>query len=599
MYAKEILMKRPLICLTIYLALFAACALGAQAAPRFVFHKGDKLTYQFSSDFSSSAGGQSMTGNLSGVATLQVLSVSKDGTAKIKMVTAGSGSFEGGGQSMPLSDGAPSGVLLTVKPNGVITQIQATNGKVTSAFGDVGGDLGSMDKLMNAGNIIKMQLIYSYTLFGVYLPSQTPALKGSWKGIWKQESFHMSFADFNSKQSSKTQRQMKNVPVTYTYLGNRDYHGVSCMAINCNLPDSSDLGGTQGVKQTIFFDAAKGRLAGIETKMNASQTAGQVTAKVVGTTSIVLDESGASAAAIGGGMPDFSGGLPEPKSFNEINAYPEPPQPQPAPKAKPAKPAKATKPVPAPAKPVLKPATPAVPAKPAVRPSAPTVPAVPHFIFKPGEVLVYEITYYEKAQPGTPQESETNLKGTVKLTTVSVGADGVAKLKLVTVGSGAGTLAGKTMLIKNGVPSVALLTVKPDGAITELQDGVGNKAQQVGNTVDTIDASYSLQMFIVGGTRLFGLQLPDKRPKEGDKWSETLAPGNAPELKPTSYAFLGTRKYRGTDYLAFVRSKPDIKSGTKVGDTIYFDDLQGRVVWAGEQISAPTSTSKMFIILQK
>jgi hypothetical protein len=248
--------------------LFVVPAVGAAAsAPQFVFHKGEKLTYTVSQKMGGAGKSGSYSANLNGKAVLRVLSVQADGTAKVEMTTTGSGRMASGGESMALTNKRPQSVVVVVKPNGAIAQLLNAAGKQTSF-------VQGMADMMDAGALTQVPIIATYALFGLCLPDKLPGPGGKWTGYHQSESA-------TSPDGKTWKAQLKRTPVSFKFLGQRNYKGQACLAFAYVLP--ADRGGAKtGIPTTAYFDAAKGRLVALESKL--SDAVGTVNIAVVLTT---------------------------------------------------------------------------------------------------------------------------------------------------------------------------------------------------------------------------------------------------------------------------------------------------------------------------
>jgi len=212
------------------------------------------MTYTVSQKMGGAAGKSgSYSADLNGKAVLRVLSVQTDGTAKVEMTTTGTGRMAVSGQSMPLSSKRPQHIVLVVKPNGAILQLLDAAGNKTS-FSQ------GMENMMDAGALAQVPIISTYALFGLYLSSKLPTPGGKWTGYHQTESA-------TSPGGQTWNVQLKRTPVSFTFLGQRTFKGQSRLAFAYALP--ADRGGAKvGIPTTAYFDAAKGRLVALESKLS-------------------------------------------------------------------------------------------------------------------------------------------------------------------------------------------------------------------------------------------------------------------------------------------------------------------------------------------
>jgi hypothetical protein len=237
--------------------MLAVCVLAAassQSGPRFVFQKGDVLTYQVhcSMKGTSATGGEkaAYASALEGKLVLTVQSVRADGTAEVKLTATGKGKITMADETMPLDEEPASPLIAVVKPNGAIVELRDERGEKT-------GLLQSMENLFGASTQIQTLLIFNYTLFGLQLPAKLPAPGKSYAGTYKQE--HGTGADFDSMKI-----QLQNVPQKFVYKGPGKYEGRDCLVFTCEMKASGPQNTGISIPTTFYFDDKEGRLLAVE-----------------------------------------------------------------------------------------------------------------------------------------------------------------------------------------------------------------------------------------------------------------------------------------------------------------------------------------------
>lgn len=367
----------------------------SSAAPRFVFRVGEKLNYKLSFHAQSRGeAGEQSGAALDGGATFRVLKVQPDGTAQIELTTVGAGHITIKGESIMLDSAAPKVVVLTVKPDGSIVRLQDSRGKPTSVLTP---DL----NFFEAATAVQGYVVGSHTMFGLQLPSRLPAPGKMWNGF-QQEEHILASGGSGALDASSFSTELKRVPVTYTYLGKRQYKGVSCQAFFFILPSSSASGRGSQIAETVFFDAARGRVVGLDSQGMTSQGTMKLTVSL------------------------------------------ETPAPaKPAPKARPA-------------------ASKAAP--PAAAPAVISTVSAPRLSFRRGQALTYQLTYHERANPGAPQESRVDATGQMKLRVMNVQADGAAQVEVTITLKEA--LADGSSQATASRSQFNIITVRPNGAIS-------------------------------------------------------------------------------------------------------------------------------------
>lgn len=215
----------------------------------FLFRASQKLTYQIAYDFVTHAGVQAGDkAELNGQAVLHVRSVNSDGTAEIEMVASGRGEHVSrlftGGQPTRLQT-EPWTLVLTMKSDGSITSLKDADGNQAAAIGLI------RPAMTNAGAVLELQTITSYTLFGLQLPHKLPAPGAQWTG--HQQNEETQFSD-----SSLVSVKLKPVTVKYTFVGSRKYKGRDCLMF------STKADGLLSYPATFYFDSKAGQLVGFE-----------------------------------------------------------------------------------------------------------------------------------------------------------------------------------------------------------------------------------------------------------------------------------------------------------------------------------------------
>lgn len=487
----------------------------SSAAPRFVFRVGEKLNYKLSFHAQSRGeAGEQSGAALDGGATFRVLKVQPDGTAQVELTTFGAGHITIKGESIALDSAAPKVVVLTVKPDGSIVRLQDSRGKPTSVLTP---DL----NFFEAATAVQGYVVGSHTMFGLQLPSRLPAPGKMWNGF-QQEEHILASGGSGALDASSFSTELKRVPVTYTFLGKRQYKGVSCLALFFILPSSSASGRGSQIAETVYFDAVRGRVVGIDSQGMTSQGTMKLTVSLV---------------------------TPAPA--------------KPTPKARPA-------------------ASKTAPPTPAASPAVVSTFSAPRLSFRRGQVLTYQLTYHELANPDTPQESRVDATGRVKLRVMNVQADGAAQVE-VTITLKEALADGSSQATASRSQS-SIITVKSNGALS----AAGSLASGEGVAADLMGKLWSV---VTGRKALFGLQLPAQLPAPGESWIEG----------GRTYVFLGPRNYKGNNYLAFSYRRPAQNSSEAaapaVSNTIYFDAAAGQLFWFGEQVASPEKSSKILAVL--
>ena len=211
----------------------------------------------------------------------------------------------------------------------------------------------------------------------------------------------------------------------------------------------------------------------------------------------------------------------------------------------------------------------------------------PRYSFREGQKLTYQMALHTFAHAGPQAGDRTDVEGKAVLEVRSVDNKGIAEIAVTASGKGkivSRMLMGGRAQALQTEPYTLILTVKPNGSITGLQDADGNQATGIGLFRPAMtNAGAALGVWMVSGYTLFGLQLPDKLPTPGKQYTgyqqEELTQFNERgltsfELKPlpVKYTFVGPRKYKGRDCLAFSG-----KTGGLPG-AFYFDDKNGQLV---------------------
>ena len=239
-----------------FVLLFSQVVQATAAPVGFTFRKGEKLTYAVELRTSGSAAGKgTYKGDLSGEAVFEALKVRPDGTAEVKMTCSGKGKMVAGSESVAYEETPVAPILLLVKPNGTISEFRDLNGHKTYLI-KAGFDL------LNAGVGLRMYLVGMYTVFGLQLPSKTPAPGGKWTGAHKTEHGSGSGEGFDL---SKMKVELESEPIVFHLAGTNEYHEVACLTISSPSAVRFDMpGNPHGVTGTWYFDAANGRVVGFE-----------------------------------------------------------------------------------------------------------------------------------------------------------------------------------------------------------------------------------------------------------------------------------------------------------------------------------------------
>lgn len=199
-----------------------APAPSAAKAPLFLFHKGEKLTYDLG------AGRESSDWRV----VLRVLNLRDDGTAEIELVTW------------------KPRFIIAVKPDGQIIRVQDTLGKPATLLKKP-SDTKTPLPVLATLDLAPMSVAGTYTLFGLQLPARLPARGGRWTGRQKEEFIAGAGPNFKAG--------IKDVSATYTYEGPRMYKGRDCLVF---VGRTRAYGATS--PRRFYFDNAKGQLVGCE-----------------------------------------------------------------------------------------------------------------------------------------------------------------------------------------------------------------------------------------------------------------------------------------------------------------------------------------------
>ena len=252
-------MRRPMA--GVFFVVLFSQVLNATAAPvGFTFRKGEKLTYAVDVRTSGSPAGKgTYKSDLSGEAIFETLRVRPDATAELRMTCSGKGKLVAGGESLAFKDTPSKPIVLLVQSNGAITEFRDRNGRKTYLVKEP--DWG----LMNTGAMLETYLAGTYTMFGLQLPSKTPAAGGKWTGAHKTEHGSGSGEDFDF---SKMKVELKSEPIVFSLAGTTKYHEVAYLKISSPSAVGFDMpGNPRGVSGTWYFDAANGRVVGFETHL--------------------------------------------------------------------------------------------------------------------------------------------------------------------------------------------------------------------------------------------------------------------------------------------------------------------------------------------
>jgi hypothetical protein len=210
----------------------------------------------------------------------------------------------------------------------------------------------------------------------------------------------------------------------------------------------------------------------------------------------------------------------------------------------------------------------------------------PRYSFREGQKLTYQVALHSVTHAGPQAGDRTDVEGKAVLEVRSVDKKGVAEIAVTASGKGkivSRMLTGLPPALQTE-PYTLIFTVKPNGSITGLRDADGNQATGIGLFGATMtNAGAALEMLALGGYTLFGFQLPQKVPAPGKQYTGYTQEENTKfnqggvtslELKPVpvKYTFVGPRKYKGHDCLAFSGNS------TGVPQVFYFDDKSGQLV---------------------
>ena len=227
--------------------------LWGDSAPRFRFRQGQVFTYQTESRGSQKDKSGEVQSSLKGAIVLRVLKVKGDGTADVTATVSGQGSVVWGSETIERKGGEPKEVVLTVKPDGSIAGIKTTGG-ARCTFMSV-----MEEEAMTGRGAVLVEVAGTYTLFGLNLPKQLPAVGGKWTGYQRQE--RMTSTDMSDL--SKGRFSLKQVPIVYAYRGSKSYQGRTCLVFTYTQKDMSG----RSAPHTIYFDAAEGMIVGHEMHM--------------------------------------------------------------------------------------------------------------------------------------------------------------------------------------------------------------------------------------------------------------------------------------------------------------------------------------------
>ena len=211
----------------------------------------------------------------------------------------------------------------------------------------------------------------------------------------------------------------------------------------------------------------------------------------------------------------------------------------------------------------------------------------PRFSFREGQKLTYQMALHTVTHAGPQAGDRSDVQGKAVLEVRSVDNEGIAEIAVTASGKGrivSRMLMGGSPPALHTEPYALVFTVKPNGSITGLQDADGNQATGIGLFRPAMtNAGATLEMQVISGYTLFGFQLPEKLPAPGKEYTGYTKEENTQfnqggvtslELKPVpvKYTFVGPRKYKGRDCLAF--------SGKTTGlpEVFYFDDKNGQLV---------------------
>ena len=221
---------------------------GDAATLRFVFVKGQKLTYEVTFHTLAHAGfspGDQV--DVYGRAVLHVMDVGPDGTARIELVTRGIGRGVMRSQPTEGQSGSQLRLVLTVRPDGSLAQVQDAAGH-TATFVTLEHTMD--DAVMSVRSFVGG----TYTVFGLRLPKKLPPIRGTWIGYRQFEMIMVG------DEQSEPKVELRREAVTYTFVGRRQYKGRSCLVFAAKV----DALAKGDAAATFYFDGAKGQLVGSE-----------------------------------------------------------------------------------------------------------------------------------------------------------------------------------------------------------------------------------------------------------------------------------------------------------------------------------------------
>jgi len=234
--------------------------------PRFRFKTGDVLDYEILFGFGGSNQSVALDMNLQGVAELAVLKVLPNGNAEIKLTTREAGGMSVsarslGDQTINMGGDDVPPVLLTVKPDGTVLSVKDAEGKPVSTWSGIKSILGG-------SGLVQAIVFANGTLCGLQLPKALPAAGKTWRGTYRMEIPDASAFEGKSPEElaamdmSQVEVDIKQLPVTFTYQGTKQYRDRACLAI-VSKP-KAETAADEAISSTLYFDAAKGQLVGLE-----------------------------------------------------------------------------------------------------------------------------------------------------------------------------------------------------------------------------------------------------------------------------------------------------------------------------------------------
>ncbi len=223
-----------------------------RSRPRFVFNKGDVLTYQVHVSREGSAEGGALTWGSTTEAelVLAVQSVRADGIAEIKLTATGKGKETMGDETTLLDEARARPFILVAEPNGGIVELRDAAGKKISVWEAVEGPY-----TWTANTEILAHWVGDYALSGLHLPEKLPAPGQEYTGAYKWDA---------GGDSHCMKIELEDVSVTFVYKGPGKYDGRACLVFTCNQPYGGRSRYRISLPTTFYFDDEQGRLLAVE-----------------------------------------------------------------------------------------------------------------------------------------------------------------------------------------------------------------------------------------------------------------------------------------------------------------------------------------------